>query len=200
MTELFLKHGNKVFGVEPNREMRAAGESLLATYPSFISVNATAEATTLVDRSIDFIVVGQAFHWFDHNKTKLEFKRVLKSDGWVVLVWNGFDLENSALVRGYHELLVKYGTDYQDVSREIESCDVEKFFAPRKHSEARFPYQQVFDLEGFKGRLLSASYAPQPGDARYEEMIAELREVFAANQRNGKVDFNYDTRVYYGQL
>src|ERR1051326_6182744 len=133
LTELFLKHGNKVLGVEPNREMRAAGESLLATYPSFISVNATAEVTTLADRSIDFIVVGQAFHWFDHEKTKLEFKRVLKSDGWVVLVWNGFDLENSALVRGYHELLVKYGTDYQDVSREIESCDVEKFFAPRKH-------------------------------------------------------------------
>ncbi|HYX29631.1 MAG TPA: class I SAM-dependent methyltransferase [Pyrinomonadaceae bacterium] len=200
MTELFLKVGNKVFGVEPNDEMRAAGEKLLAQYPLFVSVNATAEGTTLPDNSVDLIVVGQAFHWFDQRAAKLEFKRILKSNGWVVLVWNGFDLETSAVVRGYQHLLVKYGTDYKEVSREIESCDIEEFFSPQKYQKARFRFKQVFDLEGFKGRLLSASYAPQPGQARYEAMIGELRQVFQANQQDGKVDFDYETQVYYGQL
>ena len=200
MTELFLKNGNRVFAVEPNAEMRAAGEKLLAKYPSFVSVNATAEATTLLNTSIDLIVVGQAFHWFDHTAAKIEFRRILKPGGWVVLVWNGFSIETNALVRGYHELLLKYGTDYREVSREIQSCDIETFFSPRKYREAKFPYKQVFDLEGFRGRLLSASYAPQPGDPRYEEMIDELRAVFDSNQKNGRVDFDYETQIYYGQL
>ena len=200
MTELFLKHGNKVFGVEPNAEMRLAGERLLAKYPSFVSVSATAEATTLPDNSVDFIVVGQAFHWFDRDAVKVEFKRLLQAGGWVVIVWNGFRIETSPVVRGYHELLVKYGTDYKEVSREIETCDIEELYSPREFRQARFPYQQVFDFEGLKGRLLSASYAPQPGERGYDEMIDELRRVFDDNQQQGKVDFDYETEVYYGQL
>src|ERR1043166_5608666 len=129
MTELFLKFGNRVFGVEPNVEMRAAGERLLAKYPSFRSVNATAEATALPNESVDLIVAGQAFHWFQREATKVEFKRILKPGGWVVLVWNGFRIETSAVVRGYHDLLVQYGTDYKEVSREIETCDIEELFS-----------------------------------------------------------------------
>lgn len=200
MTELFLKNGNTVYGVEPNAEMRSAGERLLAKYPKFLSVNATAEATTLPDHSVDLIVAGQAFHWFDHAKAKLEFQRVVRSAGWVVLVWNGFLVETSALVRGYQELLMKYGTDYQEVNREIEDCDIATFFSPRKYSQARFNFKQVFDFEGLKGRLLSASYAPEPSDPRFDQMIDDLRQVFTANQRDGRVDFDYETLVYYGQL
>lgn len=200
MTELFLKHGNKVFAVEPNAEMRAAGERLLAKYPSFISVNSTAESTTLTAHSIDLIVSGQAFHWFDRAATRAEFKRILKPGGWVVLVWNGFRVETSAVVRGYHEVLLQYGTDYQQVSREIETCDIEALFSPGNYRAAQFPFAQVFDFEGLKGRLLSASYAPQKGEPGYEEMIKDLREVFESNQRDGKVNFDYETVVYYGQL
>src|SRR5215510_12762253 len=133
LTELFLKHGNRVFGVEPNAEMRAAGERLLGKYPSFCSVNATAEAITLPDESIDLIVAGQAFHWFQHDAAKVEFKRILRPGRWIVLVWNGFRVETSAVVRGYHELLVTYGTDYKEVSREIETCDIEALFSPVKY-------------------------------------------------------------------
>src|SRR3954466_12475154 len=40
LTELFLKNGNEVFGVEPNTEMRLAGERLLSRYPGLHSINA----------------------------------------------------------------------------------------------------------------------------------------------------------------
>src|SRR5689334_13983183 len=46
-TGLFLKNGNPVIGIEPNKEMREAAERLLKGYPKFRSVSATAEATTL---------------------------------------------------------------------------------------------------------------------------------------------------------
>ena len=58
LTELFLGNGNRVFGVEPNREMREAGERLLKGSANFTSVGGTAEETTLQDASVDFITPG----------------------------------------------------------------------------------------------------------------------------------------------
>ncbi len=200
LTELFLKNGTQVYGVEPNAEMRAAGERVLAKYPNFTSVNATAEETRLPERSIDLVIAGQAFHWFDRARAKVEFKRILKSGGWVVLIWNGFRLETSALVRGYQQIVLSYGTDYQEVKREIDGLEVESFFSPAECRSARFSFRQVFDFEGLKGRLMSASYAPEPSHPAFDEMIKDLRAVFDANEVNGTVDFDYETEVYYGQI
>jgi len=200
LTELFLKNGNPVVGVEPNLEMRRAGDQLLANYPNFSSVAGAAEATTLAEHSVDFVTAAQSFHWFEQQAARREFERILKPDGWVMIAWNGFREEKSAVLRGYHEVLLRYGTDYSDVRREISDTNVESFFSPGECKCARFEFQQFFDFEGFKGRLLSASYAPQEGDADYEPMLRELRKVFDANEKDGKVAFDYETEVYYGQF
>ncbi len=200
LSELFLKKGNRVFGVEPNAEMRAAGEKVMAKYPNFSSVDAKAEATTLPPQSIDFITAGQAFHWFNREAARVEFARILKPNGWVVLIWNGFRAEKSHLIAGYQQVVLRYGTDYQEVRREVVGRDVESFYAPGSCKCARFEYQQVFDYEGLKGRLLSASYAPEPDHPAYEAMLQDLTNVFEANQQGGRVVFDYDTEVYYGQL
>jgi SAM-dependent methyltransferase len=200
LTELFLKHGNPVVGIEPNADMRAAGERILAKYSNFQSIDATAEATTLRNNSIDMIVAGQAFHWFDRAKARPEFQRILKPNGWVVLIWNGFHVEASPLNNGYQEIVLRYGTDYKEVAREISGVDVEPFFAPNKCKCAKFKFHQMFDYEGLKGRLLSSSYAPEANHPRFAEMIDELRALFAAHQKDGRVRFDYETEVYYGQL
>ncbi len=200
LTELFLQNGNRVLGVEPNAEMRAAGDRLLVQYPNFFSVEATAENTTLAQGAVDFVTAGQSFHWFDREKARPEFARILKPGGWVVFVWNGYNPERTSLLKGYHEALMRYGTDYRDVHREIEDMQIDKFFGPGEYKTAHFDFHQFFDFEGFKGRTLSASYAPQPGEPNYEPMIKELREVFEANQTDGRVAFDYDTEVYYGRL
>jgi SAM-dependent methyltransferase len=200
LSELFLRHGNRVIGVEPNAEMRAAGERLLANYSNFISIDAAAEATTLPDSSVDFIAAGQAFHWFDRKRARLEFQRVLKPDGWIVIIWNTFPTGRSALVKAYDDVLVRYGTDYREVAREIEDSGVENFFPPGACKRARFDFQQKFDWEGFKGRLLSASYAPNADSPNYEPMLRDLRKVFDSHQNEGIVVFEYDTVVYYGRF
>jgi SAM-dependent methyltransferase len=200
LTELFLRHGNPVFGVEPNPEMRAAGEKVLANYPKFSSVSGSAEATTLPDHSIDFVVAGQAFHWFDRQKARPEFVRILKPDGWVVLAWNGYRVETSPLMAAYQDLVVRYGTDYSEVQREVVGCDVESFYAPGSCKCSRFEFQQTFDYEGLKGRLLSASYAPEPNHHGYDQMLTDLRKIFVAQQKDGLVVFAYETELYYGRL
>jgi ubiquinone/menaquinone biosynthesis C-methylase UbiE len=70
LTELFLQNGNTIYGVEPKCEMREAAERLLEGYSQFRSVVGTAEETTLPETRIDFITVGQAFHWFEQDTVK----------------------------------------------------------------------------------------------------------------------------------
>lgn len=199
-TELFLKNGNAVIGVEPNPEMRVAGERVLAKYPKFSSVNGAAEATTLPDHSVDFVMAAQAFHWFNREDTRAEFVRILKPDGWVVIAWNGYRVESSPLLAAYQDLVIRYGTDYSEVRREVVGCEVESFYAPGVCICARFEFQQAFDYEGLKGRLLSSSYVPEPDHPNYDAMLRDLRKIFDANQNNGKVVFNYETELYYGRL
>lgn len=199
-TELFLKNGNRVFGVEPNAEMRRAGEQALKDYPTFTSVNGTAENTTLVSQSIDFVVAGQAFHWFDRAKARVEFERVLKPGGWVVLAWNGYRIESSKMMADYQALVSRYGTDYSEVQREVVGVDVETFFAPGACKCARFFFRQRFDYEGLEGRLLSSSYAPEPDHPNFEAMLRDLCVLFEAHQDDGKVNFDYESEVYYGRL
>lgn len=200
LTELFLKHGNPVFGVEPNREMREAAERLLNTYPNFTSVSGTAEATALKNQCADFIAASQAFHWFDRERARREFLRILKPGGWVVLIWNDRELA-SPFARAYEQLLRTYGTDYEDVNhRHADAKVIGPFFGANGYERASFPNRQRFDAEGLKGRLMSSSYAPEPGQPKHVPMLAALNTLFSEHQTDGKVSFEYDTVVYYGQL
>jgi ubiquinone/menaquinone biosynthesis C-methylase UbiE len=200
LSELFLQNGNQVFGIEPNAAMREAGEKLMASYPKFTSVDGAAEATTLIDRSVDIVTAGQAFHWFDQKRAREEFARILKPNGCVALIWNERRLDSTPFLRAYEQMLLKYGTDYQEVRHENVYNDVAPFFAPYEFKMKTFDNHQVLDFDGARGRLLSASYVPAPGQANFEAMLDELRAIFEANQQAGEIVFEYDTRVYFGQL
>jgi SAM-dependent methyltransferase len=199
-TRMLLENGNRVFGVEPNAEMRNAGEEFLRAYPHFTSVAGTAEATTLADHSVDFVTAAQAAHWFDPEKARRESIRICRRGGWTVLLWNERRTGSTPFLRAYEQMLVEYGTDYQDVRSERTTEQIETFFAPSRYKVRTFDYRQDFDYPALEGRLLSSSYTPQAGDAQYAPMLRELRRLFDAYQINDRVTFAYDTRVYYGQL
>lgn len=200
LTELLLPHARQVVAVEPNLEMREAGERLLGQYSNFISVNGTAETTAQSDNSVDLIVAGQAFHWFDRERTKTEFQRILKPGGYVALIWNDRQMDSTPFLAAYESLLRSLGTDYEQVNhRNIDAEKLRQFFGrpPRVKS---FPYVQPFDFAGLKGRLLSSSYAPAEGEPGCDAMLAKLREIFEAHQQGGQVAFRYDTVVYFERL
>jgi SAM-dependent methyltransferase len=201
LTRLFLNRGHRVFGVEPNAEMRAAGETLLRGYPNFVSVAAAAETSGLDAASLDLVVAGQAFHWFDRAAARREFVRVLRPGGWLALVWNERRTQATPFLRDFEQLLLEYGTDYANVRHDnIAAGDLAAFFAPQPMREARFDNLQGFDYEGLESRLLSMSYVPAAGQARHAEMLVALRACFARHARAGRVEFEYDTRMYYGRL
>jgi len=195
LSELFLKNGNKVFGIEPNSEMRKAAEKILKDYSNFVSIHSSAENTSLLSNSIDLIVVGQAFHWFNVEKTRREFKDILKSDGYVVLIWNNRRKTGKGFSTQYENVVSKYGTDYKQVRKNEKNVD--EFFQYEK--EIFYNYQDL-NFKDLKGRLLSASYIPLKESPTYNKMINDLKIIFEDNQNNGKVRIEYDTEIYYGKL
>jgi SAM-dependent methyltransferase len=200
LAELFLKNGNSVFGVEPNSAMRLIAEHRLNSSKKFTSIDATAESTTLETGSVDFIAAAQAFHWFDRDKSRFEFARILRPGGWVVLIWNERRLDSTAFLRQYEDLLLRYGTDYGKVRHENVTNEVPDFFFPQTFQLKTLENAQHFNFESLKGRLLSSSYTPDAGHPDFKPMLRALEEIFEANQKDGIVSFEYETRVYYGHL
>jgi len=199
-TRMLAENGNRVFGVEPNDEMRRAGEQFLQNYARFTSIAGTAEATTLPDRSVDIVTAAQAAHWFDREKARREFLRILKPGGWTVLVWNERRTDSTPFLRDYEQLLLTYGTDYQEVRHERTTAEIADFFAPSSFRSSTLEMRQKVDFGGLEGRLLSSSYTPTPDHANYEPMLRELRRTFDGHQVNGSVSLDYNTLVYYGQI
>jgi SAM-dependent methyltransferase len=201
LAEIFLQNGNRVIGVEPNREMRVAGDQYLAVYPNFSMVDGSAEATALADQSVDFVVAGQAFHWFDPPKARAEFARILRPPAWVVLVWHDRDIDSTPFLRAYEVFIRKHGIDYEQVSHKyLANYDaLEAFFAPNGMKLIQQHNQQRLDFDGLRGRLLSSSYIPKSGE-RYEAMARELPELFDDHAVEGRVTLEYDTKIYYGHL
>ncbi|MFX0179876.1 MAG: class I SAM-dependent methyltransferase [Candidatus Hodarchaeota archaeon] len=195
LSEVFLQNGNIVYGIEPNADMRKAAEKLLETYYNFISIDGSAEDTKLKVKNIDIITVGQAFHWFDIKQTQKEFKRILKQEGYVVLIWNNRKKSGNGFSSEYEKFILKYGKDYKFTRK--DEADINKFF---KYEKEVFYNYQDFDFEGLKGRLLSASYIPLEDNPEYEDMIKELENIFNKYQHDGLIRLEYDTELYYGNL
>lgn len=197
--KLFVENGNTVYGVEPNAAMRTAAEEYLKEFPNFISHDGTAENTNLDDASMDFVIAAQAFHWFDIEKTGIEFQRILRPGGYIALIWNERQLDSTEFLREYEKLLLRYANDYEKVRH--ENIDQQKLggFFRNDYQRATFPNEQVLDYVGLRGRLLSSSYMPAEDSASYPALEKELRDLFAKHSEHGKIKVFYDTNIYYKQ-
>jgi len=198
-SKLFLENGNTVYGVEPNANMRQAASEFLAAYPNFYTIDGTSTATKLLNASVDLVIAAQAFHWFDPEPTRNEFKRILKPGGWVALMWNERQLDTTPFLIEYEKLLLKFANDYTKVRHDnINERTLTEFFQGDFHT-ATFANKQVLDLDGIKGRVSSSSYMPSESDSGYPEMVEELKTLFDKHAENDKIAVFYDTNVFYKQ-
>lgn len=200
-SRLFLENGNKVIAVEPNDAMRAAADETLGENASYRSIVGTAEATTLADSSVDLVVAAQAFHWFDRDAFRREALRILKSGGWLALIWNDRQAGGTAFLDGYERLLHTHAIDYKAVNhRNIGEDGLRAFFAPAVMKRIALRNAQRFDFDGLRARLQSSSYAPAADDPRSGPMLASLCELFDQTQQGGVVEMLYTTEISFGQL
>ena len=194
-TGLFLNNANKVFAVEPNKEMRKAAALIYINESKFTSVNGTAENSNLEEHTIDIIICAQAFHWFNIPETKKEFKRILKTNGHIVLVWN-VRKEDDDFQKGY-EMILQSIPEYSDVThRNITDEEITNFFAPKPMQKESVSNFQTLNRDGLKGRLKSSSYCPKEGD-EYERLMHEVDILFYKFEKDGIIKFEYETNVYH---
>jgi ubiquinone/menaquinone biosynthesis C-methylase UbiE len=199
-SELLLKNNYIVYAVEPNDEMRKAAEKKLNTYSNFVSIKGSAEETGIDSKSIDVITAAQAFHWFETVKAKIEFKRILKPGGWIILLWNTRLNEASPFMTAYENFLLRNSVDYTQVAHTNIDQNKLKLFFSSGYNVKNFPNKQILNYESLKGRVLSSSYMPDESKSSYNLMLNTLQEIFKKCNENGFVEFLYKTELYFGKL
>ncbi|GEM_PF-83967 len=200
MSRCLLNMGSKVYGIEPNEDMRNEAERQFSGIASFLSVNGTGENTTLQTDSVDAIVCAEAFHWFNNEKSKLEFKRILKQDGYVFLVWNTFGSENpyaQDIIDLNKRVCNKKNYNNIRVSKDEHAADL---FGKNGFEKITFDNNLNQSFEALLGGMLSASYAPQKDDLNYEEYVKGINKIFEQYKDGDKIKTIFKSECYYGKL
>jgi SAM-dependent methyltransferase len=196
-TRLMARRGVPVVGIEPNDDMRrkADAEPLADGVPRPQYRAGRAEATGLPDGCADAVLAAQAFHWFDAEAALHEFHRILRSGGAVALVWNERD-ESDPFTAAFGGV-IRTAPDAAAIEGPRTRAGEVLLRHPLFRDAVRdvFVGEQALDEEGVLGRAFSASYAPREPVAA-DRFARQLREVFAAFQRDDKVTLHHETKLY----
>jgi SAM-dependent methyltransferase len=199
-TRLLLRAGFAVYAVEPNGEMRAAAEALLADEARFYSIEASAEDSGLAAASIDLVTAAQAFHWFNTDRAKQEFRRILKKNGKLALIWNKRKL-NQPFQQSYDTILREFSPEYGKVNHmNLNAADLEHFFAVDEMQRVVLDNSQCLDFAGLLGRLKSSSYCPDERSPQFIPLATEMLALFDQYAVDGVIDFEYDVQLYIGPI
>jgi SAM-dependent methyltransferase len=201
LTASLLELGCAVRAVEPNDAMRAALVEALGDRADLTVHAGRAEDTGLPDDSVDLVAAAQAFHWFDAERSRAEFRRILRPPRHVALLWNDRRLAGDPFMVGYEEVLAGHCPEYRTVRwNDATEDDIEPFFAPDTMEIHVEDNSQWLDWDALHGRLLSSSYVPRPGTPAHDALMKDMRALFDARAREGLVHMLYDTRVYLGRV
>jgi len=199
LSDQLLRRDYHVTAVEPNRPMRAAAENRLSGAGGFTSVDGTAESTTLQPSSMDAVTCAQSFHWFDHEKCRIEFDRILRPQGLIALIWND-RVGEDPLMEQYDEILTRFAPEYPTCShRRVSQTDIQAFFARSSYQLFTFPNNQTLNREAFLGRTISSSYVPLSGQPGHDALIEACNTLFDRFAANDSIQFLYQTQLYLGR-
>lgn len=172
LNRVLLRLGFEAVPVEPDPAMRA---QLEAATPGATALAGRAEAIPLPDGSVDGVVAGQAYHWFDPDRAHAEVARVLRPDGTFAPVWNVRD-DRVEWVAELSRI-----ADLRDTAGDLvdKVTDFGRSFGPVELAE--FAHRTTLTPEEVAGMLRTRSYwLTAPVDER-EKVDRELRELFATH-------------------
>lgn len=196
LTRQIAPSGAEIVAVEPIDEMRAR---LVASLPDVQAMPGTAEDIPLPNHSVDAVVVGQAFHWFDGIRAVSEIRRVLKPGGAVGMIWQARD-PGLPWVARLNELIDRIDDGHPRYRTEHwrEAFDLTALFDPVE--EATYGYVQRGDVETIVDRVASISYVAALSEARRVPYLDEVRELLATDPATAGrevIELPYISHVYW---
>ena len=200
-TRLLAERKLHVIGIEPNDDMRQQAEKASQDGADFAAIEyrtANAEKTGLPDESTDAVVAAQAFHWFEPQSTLTEFLRILRPGGWVVLIWNERD-DNDSYTKAYSSVIrttleARRTEDARQAAGQV-LLDSHLFV---NGSRQDIRNEQLMTEEESIGRAFSCSYAPKD-EAMKKAWRDGLHAIFEQYSNDRKVTLCYRTSVYTAQ-
>lgn len=190
-----LGRGFRVFGVEPNGDMRGTAEKRLADFPGFSSVRGSASHTGLPDGSVRLVTAAQAFHWFSAEEFRAECVRILRPEGFAAVVYN--NRAGGALNDALDGVCARRCADFHIRGRENEESIVRFFGGKQKKICAE--NRVLYDKRKLIGLFLSRSYAPKRGEDGYREFVGEISALFDEYEKDGAVFLPYRSVAYVGK-
>lgn len=166
-SQIFDSVSCKVMLIEPNADMIRVAKNNLSS-PKIAFLKKTAESTGVENDSIDAVVVGTAFHWFDMAQFKLECQRICKANAKI------------ALLRLYN-FVPDVDQNNTSEMHSIANFDeqVRAFFGDGGYEKKLFFHEETFDETRFVNERLSDHKSPNPSDDGYLKFIEDSKKVFA---------------------
>lgn len=196
LTRQIAPAGAEIVAVEPIDEMRAR---LVASMPGIEAIAGTAEDIPLPNHSVDAVVVGQAFHWFDGIRAVSEIRRVLKPGGAVGMIWQARD-PSLPWVQRLDELIDRIDDGHPRFRTEAwrEAFDLTALFDPIE--AATYGYVQRGGVETIVDRVASISYVaalPEAVRAPYLDEVRQLLATDPATAGRDVIELPYTSHVFW---
>jgi len=180
LTTLLNQRNLNVIAVDQSVEMLA---QLRQSLPQVAVHQGTAEQIPLPSASLDAVIVGQAWHWFDEPAAAAEIARVLRPGGTLSIVWNKRDT-NLDWVAQFGEILhrddpLKINDQLcEATNRHPEPSLGHLFSAPESESFAWSDWVATASLRALAG---SHSFLLTLPDAERESRLTEVDELVASH-------------------
>jgi SAM-dependent methyltransferase len=175
LSRLLESLGHEVIPVEPDAAMRA---HLAAASPGLAPLAGTAERIPLPEASVDAVVVGHAYHWFDPEPAHAEVARVLRDSGVCAALWNLRD-ESVPWVAAMSAI-----TDDDTAGRGIREPEpaVESFGAAfGTVTRGRFRHVTTLTPDALRDLVATRSYYLTATSARQRELDRRVAELTATH-------------------
>jgi SAM-dependent methyltransferase len=199
LTRDLLKNGYRVVAVDPNLPMRQAADLLLGHMPGYRSVDGCAESMPLAAESVQMITAAQAFHWFDVDRARAEFLRVLTPQGQVALIWNDW-VPTDPLRLAFDQLSREFGGAKRAAMLAHEDrLYVPRFFGATQPKLFTWPHAHFLDEAGLQSLVFSRSYIPARTTPEGKQVADQVRDLFRRFSADGKVAVRYHTVAIIGR-
>jgi ubiquinone/menaquinone biosynthesis C-methylase UbiE len=170
------------YAVEPNKAMRSVAHKLAPDDNRFEWINGTAEASGLPAKSVNWVLLGNAYQFVDPAAMFREAHRILVDQGFLTIIWNVRDFKRDPIQRDIEEMvkrevpnLKRTGTSVAEI---MEAMDTGGLFRDYIYAEAR--HDQQFSRDRFLATWKAGHDVPsQVSSAQWDALLAKTARMIS---------------------